>query len=267
MSHERELEAAREAAARAGREIMTLYADFEAIAQAPGNITTEADHRAQEIILHFLHAAFPEDAFIAEEPTATLTTVPRSGPRLWVIDPIDGTRGFARKNGEFSVMIGLVEAGAAVLGVVWEPARERWTWAVRGQGCWRADGGAAAVPCKVSAVDRPEQATLVQSRADRKTAEHSPIRLARRLYTYSAGIKLALVARGEADVYVSTYTQFNAWDLCAGQVLVEAAGGQVTDRHGRPIHYAPDGRGHIDGVIASNGLLHTFARSALLRSG
>src|SRR5215218_1578333 len=150
MSYHDELAAARTAADLAAAVIMDLYGRFEAIADAPASITTAADRESQEAILKSLRAAFPDDAFRAEEKTPTLAEVPRLGPRLWVIDPIDGTRGFARKNGEFSVMIAFVEGGEAVVGVVLEPATGVCTFAVRGEGCRRCDAGSGATPARVT---------------------------------------------------------------------------------------------------------------------
>src|SRR5947207_1848391 len=141
--YERELAAARAAADLAGAVILEHYARFAAIADAPASISTEADRASQEVILQHLHTLFPEDAFRAEEATPTLQRVARSGRRLWVIDPIDGTRGFARKNGEFSVMIAFVDAGTVAVGVVAEPAPGRSLFAVRGEGCWKQDKGVA----------------------------------------------------------------------------------------------------------------------------
>lgn len=275
MPYEHEMEAARQAAEHAGKEIMALYANFEAIADAPASISTEADRRSQEIILQHLQSAFPHDAFCAEETTATLTAARREGSRLWIVDPIDGTRGFARKNGEFSVMIALVDSAAVALGVVLEPARGRLTYATRGNGCWRQDpplpplrkGGHGGVEpaqrCRVSRTEQLPQATLVQSRSDRAKADRSLLQAQNHLYTYSAGIKMAMVARAEADLYVSTYSHFNAWDVCAGQILVEEAGGRVTDALGRVIAYQPDGSGRIQGVVASNGPVHQAALAVL----
>src|SRR6516162_9929440 len=111
MQYERELEVAQEAAALAGQKILEHYAAFEAIHDAPASITTDADRQAQELILSRLRRAFPADALVAEESTATLAEAPHAGPRLWIVDPIDGTRGFAKKIGEFSVMIGFVAEG------------------------------------------------------------------------------------------------------------------------------------------------------------
>src|SRR4051812_14688557 len=122
MSYEHELAAARAAADKAAAVIMEMYGRFEAIADAPASITTAADRESQEVILQELSRVFPTDAFRAEEATPTLERLPGTGPSLWVIDPIDGTRGFARKNGEFSVMIALVAGGEPVVGVVLEPA-------------------------------------------------------------------------------------------------------------------------------------------------
>src|SRR5256885_13215526 len=122
MTYERELQVALEAADLAGGVILDHYARFEAIADAPASITTQADRDAQDTVLRHLLTAFPGDAARAEERTAALDGVPPTGPRLWVVDPIDGTRGFARKNGEFSGMVAFVDRGAAVVGVALEPA-------------------------------------------------------------------------------------------------------------------------------------------------
>jgi 3'(2'), 5'-bisphosphate nucleotidase len=82
------------------------------------------------------------------------------------------------------------------------------------------------------------------------------------LETYSAGVKLALVARGEADLYLNTYPQFNDWDICAGQILVEEAGGRVSGLLGEPIQYG-GATGQRSGLLASNGLLHESAVAAI----
>jgi 3'(2'), 5'-bisphosphate nucleotidase len=257
MDYTEELWAALEAATQAGNEILRRYAGFTAIVDAPADISTEADRQSQEIILGHLHNCFPNDAFCAEEATATLARMRRSGPRLWVIDPIDGTRGYARKNGEFSVMIGLVVEGTVAVGLVEEPARKRRTWAVRGAGCWRRDqGDQDARPCKVSGAANWQHATVVRSRSE---IQHASSGGARQLFTYSAGIKLAMVARGEADVYLSNYNRFNSWDLCAGQILVEEAGGQVTDITGSQITYPPDGSSKIRGVVAATPVISAEA--------
>src|SRR5438128_1822985 len=121
MPHERELAVALEAAEAAGRLILDHYARFVAIPDAPSSISTDADRESQELILQTIAGGFPGDALCAEEDTPTLATAVRNGPRLWIVDPIDGTAGFARKNGEFSVMIAFVENSQMKVGVVLKP--------------------------------------------------------------------------------------------------------------------------------------------------
>jgi 3'(2'), 5'-bisphosphate nucleotidase len=268
--YEQESAAALEAAGLAGQVILDHYARFEVIPDAPASISTDADREAQECILGYLRRHFPEDAFCAEEATPALRDAATTGPRLWVVDPIDGTRGFARKNGEFSAMIGFVEHGRIAVGVVAEPARSRLTYAVRGGGCWRRDGtDSAAVRCRVSTIKTLAAATLTQSRSrtpEKPSRYVQALTPARVLETYSAGIKLALVARGEADVYLNTYDQFHDWDICAGHVLVAEAGGDVTDLEGNVLVYGQPGAWQRHGLLASNGLLHQAALAALKRS-
>ncbi len=240
MKFEAELEAAQQAARLAGKVILDAYTQFRAIPNARADISTDADRQSQETILAYLHRRFPEDGLCAEEQTPTLAAS-GPGPRVWVIDPIDGTRGFAMKNDEFSVMVGLLAGGRPVVGVVLEPARDRWTWAVQGGGCWMRDGaGAQPVPCRVGATAELDRATLVQSHTKdpaRPSMAVRTLRPGRVMETYSAGIKLALVARGEADLYVNEYPTFHDWDVCAGHILVEEAGGAVCGLHGEGLQY------------------------------
>jgi 3'(2'), 5'-bisphosphate nucleotidase len=267
MSYELELQTALDAARQAGQAILAQYNRFKAIADAPANITTDADREAQEIVLQVIQKKFPNDALCAEETTPTLAGATRLGTRQWVVDPIDGTRGFARKNGEFSVMIGFVDQGRSVLGIILEPALERLTYAVKGQGCWRQDGlRAEPVRCHVSTAAQLPNATVIQSRSQ-KTGPPSPhilaLKPARTVETYSAGIKMARVARGEADLYLNNYASFHDWDICAGHIQVEEAGGQVTGLGGEHLQYGLPGAPQKSGLLASNGLIHEQAVKAL----
>src|SRR5262249_49336732 len=160
MPYERELQVALEAVGEAGRTLLQLYEAFAVIADAPADISTDADRQSQEIILGHLRRAFPHDALSAEEQTGSLAGAAHTGKRLWIVDPIDGTRGFARKNGEFSVMVGFVDDGRIGAGVVLEPTLGRLTYAVRGGGCWRRDGDQPAVLCRVSTTAELARATL-----------------------------------------------------------------------------------------------------------
>ncbi len=165
--------------------------------------------------------------------------------RQWIVDPIDGTRGFAQKNGEFSVMIGLRDGERIVVGVVLEPAKQRLTYAVAGDGCWRLDGaGPSPQRCQVSTTAEIGKALLVQSHSKNPATPTGPVRVLkpeRVRETHSAGVKMALVARGEADLYVNTYTAFHDWDIAAGDVLVSEAGGKVSGLRGEALRYGTEG--------------------------
>jgi 3'(2'), 5'-bisphosphate nucleotidase len=266
MKYEHELKAAMDAARRASARIMELYAAFVAIPDAPADISTQADRDAQEIILQTLRITYPDDAYQAEEATPTLDACRRTGPRVWVIDPIDGTRGFAQKVGQFSVMIALVSDGVPVVGVVWEPALNRRTYATAGSGCFCLDGAAeAAGACRVTATAALEKATLVQSHSkpERPSAQVVALSPGKVVETHSAGVKLARVARGEADLYVNHYPSFNDWDIAAGHVLVTEAGGKVSGMKGQAIAYGNGVGGQRSGLIASNGVLHDAAVARL----
>jgi len=265
MDYARELDVALEAAAKAGDYLKTTYEALTPMADAPASISTDADRTSQQIILAHLAAAFPGDALCAEEGTPDSPAADRS--RLWVVDPIDGTRGFVMKNGEFSVMIALVEQGRVVVGVVLEPAHGRVTYGQFGHGCWVRTGDRFPTQCHVSRTDILTGAVLVQSHG-KKGEVPWPVTALNPLHvveTFSAGVKLAMVARGEVDLYVNTYANFCDWDICAGDLLVTEAGGEVTEINGSPVSYGKPGYSQRGGLLATNGCLHADAVANLRR--
>jgi 3'(2'), 5'-bisphosphate nucleotidase len=261
--YQRELASALEAAAKAGAYLLDAYARFEVIPDAPADITTDADRQTQDIIIEHLRRAHPGDAICAEETTAAAGAVAATGARLWIVDPIDGTRGFARKNGEFSVMIAFADQGQLGAGVVYQPAAGRLTYASQGGGCWRRDGAAAEPShCQVTLVAEVRECTLTQSRSrtpGKRSRWVEALEPARVVESYSAGIKLALVARGEADVYLNTYDAFHDWDIAAGHLLVTEAGGLVTGTDGTELKYGLPGAWQKHGLLATNGKLQQAA--------
>jgi 3'(2'), 5'-bisphosphate nucleotidase len=260
MSFDKELSAALEAAERASKLIRREYESFAAIPDAPASISTHVDKASQDLILKFLHQRFPDDALCAEESIPGYESIPKSGPRAWVVDPIDGTRGFAKKVGQFSVMIGLLVNGQPVVGVVAEPAQDRMTYACVGRGCWAHVGESTAMRCRVSSRTASEF-VIVQSWAKpgQTSKPVTTLKPARVVETYSGGVKLAMVARGDADVYANTYEAFYDWDICAGHVLVTEAGGTVTDLAGNAIAYQATDFSQRKGLLATNGQGHADA--------
>ena len=222
-----ELAAALDAAKIAAEYAKAEYETFEAVPDAPADISTPIDKGCQQRVIERLLKQFPDDGVRAEEETENARKAGESG-RVWVIDPIDGTRGFARKTGEFSIMIALTVDGKPVVGVVAEPIQDRLTYATKGGGCWTRTGDVPGRECRVSGTVRLAGATMTQSHTKRG-APPKPVvdalNPARVVETYSAGVKLAQVARGEVDLYANDYQDFADWDVCAGHILVEEAGG------------------------------------------
>jgi 3'(2'), 5'-bisphosphate nucleotidase len=264
-----ELEAAITAARLAGAYARQEYDGFTPIPNAPASISTHVDHQCQELILQHLRNHFPTDGIRAEEKTPSAENTPTGSDRCWVVDPIDGTRGFVMKNGQFSIMIGLTVANRVVLGVVYEPIIDRLTYATAGQGCFVIEGiGTTPKRCHVT--------TTVTLAAAKMAASHTkpgqpPKEVVQVLKpgsvheTYSAGIKLALVARGEADLYVNDHLNFHDWDICAGDILVTEAGGSVSLFSGEPVTYGGLGAKQRRGMVATNGHLQETV-VALLKS-
>jgi 3'(2'), 5'-bisphosphate nucleotidase len=264
----RELETALAAVHKAGKVVMRLYACFERIADAPADISTFADRESQNVIFEQLQSVFPDDRLCGEESTAIPNVDRARGGRIWIVDPIDGTRGFARKNDEFSIMIGLVNEKEVQLGVVYEPAIDRVTFAARGGGCWlRQPFDARPIRCRVANTDELSRAIMSVSRSQGPQGRarlQDAFGVADLIETYSAGIKLAQVARGETDLYLGDYLTLKDWDVCAGHMLVEAAGGAVTNVFGDPIHYYGSGKSlRGKGLLATNGRLHGPALAVL----
>jgi 3'(2'), 5'-bisphosphate nucleotidase len=261
---QQELAVALEVVEAAGAEVMRLYRSFAEIADAPADVTTDADLASQELILKRLADEFPNDRLCGEETTAALERERLAGKpetgRMWIVDPIDGTRGFARKNGEFSIMLALVEQGSPVVGVVLEPAIGRLTYAVRAAGChFRPSHDAPFQRAHVNDTAALAGSTVAMSRSRGADGEAKLLGLLgakRGVQTYSAGIKLAQVARGDADVYLGDYPSMHDWDLAAGCILVEESGGRVTDWDGNPLLFGQAPFRQRLGIAASNGNLH-----------
>ena len=159
-------------------------------------------------------------------------------------------------------MIAFVEDGTVAVGVVLEPVPQRVTYAIRGDGCWWFKGGKAKTACRVSTTAELSACVLTQSRPRQTGQPTKHVRVigpARVIETYSAGIKLALVARGEADLYVNDYREFHDWDIAAGHILVEEAGGKVTGLKGETLRYGLAGAWQRQGLLATNATLQQAA--------
>jgi len=237
---DRLLDVSIEAALAAGEAIMRVYAEpFEVMQKSDQTPVTEADLASERVIVRMLTAAFPDIPIVSEE------TAPEDGfkppaARFWCVDPLDGTKEFIAKNGEFAVCIALIEDGRPVLGVVHGPAIAT-TYAAYGPGtAIRIKDGDA--PEKIGArLPAPEGLTVIHSRTNsnsRRLAEYFQGRAIRDRISCGSALKFGVLAAGEADLYPRFGTTME-WDTAAGQAILEAAGGSVIRvEDGQPMRYA-----------------------------
>ncbi len=232
----------RQAVADAGAAILEIYADpdrFQTEIKSDDSPLTAADKAANRILVTALQSMTPDIPVLSEESAQAPWVERRHWTRCWVVDPLDGTREFLKRNDEFTVNVGLVEHHRPVLGVVYAPALGRWFYAAQGGGAWRQDGQKMPVRIQVGEkiADRPWQ--VVGSRSHNTPAVDAFVeRLGdAELVAMGSSLKLCLVADGSADLYPRLGPTCE-WDTCAAQAVVEEAGGQVLDADtGEPLSY------------------------------
>lgn len=255
MALELELQTAIALARDAGKTVVQLRDGGLSVEMKPGDEpVTVADRTASEMILRGLAAAFPQDPVISEELPATSAELMKN--RLWLVDPIDGTKDFIRGGDGFAVMIGLVVNHVPILGVVHQPTIDR-TFYATPDGAFVIAGGETK-PLAVSTVAVAAEARLVAS-ASHRTADIDRVKtelgIAEEMNVGSVGVKLCLIAMGVRDLYVNPSAKTKSWDTCAPEAILAGAGGRLTDLFGDPIEYR-DELAHRRGLVASNGHLH-----------
>lgn len=228
-------------ARRAGDLVMRIYAgDHGVRAKADASPVTMADELAEALIIAGLREIAPEVPVVAEEAAAA-GDVPEIGRRFWLVDPLDGTREFVRRNGEFTVNIALIDDGLPVLGIVLAPALGDLYWGVVGAGAGRHDRhGEHAIACRRPP---PEGLTVLASRSHGDEAALAAYLAGRHVGSVrhaGSSLKLCLLAAGEADLY-PRFGRTMEWDIAAGHAVLAAAGGQVTDLSGAPLRYGKPG--------------------------
>ena len=213
---------------QAGREILEVYGtDFEARAKADSSPLTEADLRAHRLIVVALAKLTPDLPVLSEESAEIAYAERSSWPRYWLVDPLDGTKEFVSRNGEFTVNIALIDGHRPVLGVVHIPVTDTTYSGIPGVGAWREVIDRPRAPIGVRRLARPPLRVL-GSRSHGNAALQSALAALgpHELKPAGSSIKLCLVADGSADLY-PRLGPTSEWDIAAGQAVVEAAGGQV----------------------------------------
>jgi 3'(2'), 5'-bisphosphate nucleotidase len=229
-------------AQEAAREIMRIYAgDLGERMKADHSPVTDADHAAEAVIVAGLRKLTPGLVVVAEEEMAAGHVPKLDGNPFWLVDPLDGTKEFIKRNGEFTVNIALIEAGKPTLGIVLAPAQDNTLW--RGDahlGADKSDKGGTFT----AITTRAAPAEGLVACASRSHAIYSDLDIwfrsndltvAERIQAGSS-LKFCLIAEGKADIY-PRFGPTNEWDTAAGQGVLEAAGGEVVTTDGRPLTY------------------------------
>jgi myo-inositol-1(or 4)-monophosphatase len=246
----RELKLAKKAAREAG-EILRGYWKREGLkvsSKSPGNPVTQADLEADSAIKKTLRDPFPSYGWMSEETVDNDDRL--KCRRVWIVDPLDGTKEFINGIPEFSVAIALIEDGVPILGVTYNPIKREMYWSARGVGCHLNTR-----EVRVTRVRTLRRATVLASRSETARGEwqvfHGMLIVSP---TGSVAYKLAMVAAGKAD---ATFTRSpkSEWDIASGAALVVEAGGTITDIKGRTLRFNQRDV-KLEGLIADNSVLH-----------
>ncbi len=239
-----------QAAVSAGALIMDVYSrDFKMRLKADESPVCEADERSEELILKELAKACPGVPVVAEESCAK-GIVPEFGADFLLVDPLDGTREFASRNGEFTVNIAYVRNGEPVLGALYAPAFGR-LWVASGTGAFTCDVApgervvplAAMRPISVRGLDgRAPIAAVSRSHRNPQTEALMHRLGADEMREAGSAMKFCLIAEGRADVYPRIGPTME-WDIAAGDAVLRAAGGIVTTLDGTPLRYGRKDKG------------------------
>jgi 3'(2'), 5'-bisphosphate nucleotidase len=263
----RELEVARAAALEAA----ALVAGFkgrpiEVRQKNGGEPVSTADLESSALVVRRLREAFPGDAILSEELPDDDARL--RNPRVWMIDPIDGTRDFLRGESGYSVMVGLCYEGRPVVGVVTQPDTGLTWLGAAGAGAWKEGPGGARERLVVSTVAVPDRIRLVSSKSNRLDYYRrfrESLGITDELSLGSVGLKVSTIAEGSRDLYVYPGSQTKIWDSCAPEAILTAAGGKVTDGDGALLSYLETRLQNPRGMVASNGLVHAQAIAAIAR--
>jgi len=261
---ETELEAAISLARAAGQIILEHYA-LEIIAEEKFGLdnssepVTAADRAASRIIVDGLKAKFPDDGILSEEEIDLPDRLARE--RVWVIDPIDGTWGFIKKDGDFAVQIGLAVDGEPVLGVVFAPLSEMLYFASKKHGAYSILSGGTPVSLSVSDRTNFSEMIIAVSRNhpnQRMKLVNEHFGFLAEVQRGSIGIKVGLIVEKACDLYINLSSRSKFWDTCGPQAILEEAGGALTDLFGERIKYDIGDVQNYNGIVASSEAAHTL---------
>ena len=227
---------------------------------------TQADRAVNELIVRRLGEVFPDDGVLAEESVDTGQRLGRE--RVWMVDPLDGTKGFIAGSGDFAVQIGLAVSGRARLGVLYSPATDTLYRAAEGAGAWVERAGRDPELLRVSGESEVARMRLAESRSHRGPRMDAVVRalgVEGEVRRHSVGIKVGLIVERQCDLYIHLSPKTKQWDTCAPEAVLAEAGGRMTDLWGAPLLYNTPDVLNRNGLVASNGAAHERVVETLTR--
>lgn len=239
---------------RAGKFLLDNYDNSHVPeTKTDGTPVTAVDKRVSEMISSALEKEFPDYGILDEERDQDETRFTKS--RCWVIDPLDGTREYISKTGDFGIIVGLLDNYHPVFGVTYKPHKDELMFAAREQGAYLLEGGRIR-SLKVSESD--EIHVLVSSSRSSEELDAMLRDLNPDSVAYMGGsLKMVEVAKGDATLFLCpTTSKISLWDLCGPSIILEGAGGRISDIYGNPFDYQSKDTANYKGVVATNGILH-----------
>jgi 3'(2'), 5'-bisphosphate nucleotidase len=257
VAMEKELTVAKKLALAAGDILMEHYVKAISVDwKAPGDPVTEADRAASTFIVSNLKREFPTQGILSEEECEDPSWQERQ--LVWMIDPMDGTREFIDHREDFAVQIGLVQAGIPVLGVVYQPVKDKLYYAAEGMGAFLKSAD-TTMQLHVSAEHTASRMTMAMSRSHRSArvdAIREQLHIDSFIQMGSVGLKVGLICEGRAHLYVHTGGRTHLWDTCAPEAILREAGGHMSDVSNQPLRYDLPEHRNLNGLVATNGVIH-----------
>jgi len=226
-------------AREAGKAIMEVYdTDFEVNRKDDKSPLTLADVRSHRIIADSLRTRYPDIPVLSEEGKEVPFEIRRNWDRFWLVDPLDGTKEFVKRNGEFTVNIALVENHTPVLGIIYIPVTGRLFVGNVPEGCWEITGAGRRKlrVAQMPALGAPVRILRSRSHPTPQLDEFLSVISSYQITNRGSSIKFCAVAEGEADFYPRFGPTWE-WDTAAGQAIITAAGGVMLDLSGKPFVY------------------------------
>ena len=255
-----ELEEIKRIARDAGAILLRHYHEPSAVHwKSPGDPVTAADREASDHIISELRRLFPNDGVLSEEAPDEATRFGHD--RVWLIDPMDGTREFIEHRDEFAVMIGRLTDGVPSLGAVYQPTSDKLYFAETGSGAFLEQAGS----CKQLNVSKEAVAanmTLAVSRSHKSSRIEKireTLRIPHSVQSGSVGLKVGLILEQRAHLYIHPGNYTHIWDTCAPDAIIYEAGGTMTDIYGERLQYLEGTVRNPNGIVASNGEVHARA--------